>query len=134
MGRINQFLELFGSSKSRRNTEVGRAVITEGSIVGMFNNSHNLNNIVTEVFDSGKHVLSKVIKRMHFLFDSTHSDVTLVDLHSYIRPMWFLMLPLEVVELDVDSVERFILILTCEVDPGRYAICIAAVFQMDFYL
>jgi hypothetical protein len=60
--------------------------------------------------------------------------MTLIDLHSRIQPSGLFVLPLKVSQLDVDSIKGTVLILTSEVDPGRDAICIASVLELNFNL
>jgi len=129
---IHQFFELFWSSKSGGNTKIRRAVISEGPIVRMFNDAHYLNYIIAKIFNSRKHFLSEIIKGVNLFFNSTHSNMTLVYLYSCICPSGFFMLPLEVSELDIDSIKGAILILTCEINPSRDTNCVAAILQLNF--
>lgn len=56
-------------------------MITKRAVVGMLNDSHDLNNVIAQTMYFGEDMKAKVLKRMDFFFGSTHTDVALVHPH-----------------------------------------------------
>ena len=76
---IHQFLELFGSSESRtERKEIGN-LIPERSIVRVFLQSHDLDDIVAQGSYPRKHVLAELGESGHLLLLRRHPDMAFVD-------------------------------------------------------
>lgn len=67
---------------------------------------------------------------------ATHANMTLVDFKIFIRPSRLIVLEFVFAELNVNSIERFILILMREVNPSRNTVFIIAIseFHLAFDL
>ena len=76
---IHQFLELFGSSESRtERKEIGN-LIPERSIVRVFLQGHDLDDIVAQGSYPRKHVLAELGESGHLLLLRRHPDMAFVD-------------------------------------------------------
>lgn len=63
MSGINKLLQPLGSSISATGCEKAVDLVSKASIIGMFHDGHQLNGVVTKVFDSGKYIFSKLFIR-----------------------------------------------------------------------
>lgn len=82
MGSINKLLEFFRCSEPRGDCERAGDVITEGAIVSMLCDCHDLNGIVSKTLDSRENIIGKLIKCMNTRIYSGHSNVRFVNLKS----------------------------------------------------
>lgn len=131
---IHQLFELVGRTESGRNTEEVGAVVAKGAIVWMFDHSHDLYDIVSQVLDPRQHVLSELAKGVHSFLNARHTDVALVHLHILVLPRGLLVFPLVGTQIDVYSIEGVVFILSGEVYPSRDAISHAAILQLHLNL
>jgi len=79
MRRIDEFFQLVGRAEARRSSEKTRHMIAERSIVRMFLDCHDLNGIVSVVFDSGKDIFRKFAVSADFFLLGGHADVTFIN-------------------------------------------------------
>ena len=131
---VDQLLEFAGCAKPRGDTEEVSAVVAEGSIIGMLDDSHDLDDIVSKIFYPRQHIFSEIAKRMHFFLNTRHADMAFIHFDIHILPLWFLVFPLINAQIDVDSIEGVILILTCVIDPCWDAIHHASVLYLHLHL
>lgn len=131
---IYQLLELTRRSESRGDTEKVSAVVAERSIIGMLYDSHDLDDIVSKIFYPWQYIFSEIAKSMHFLLNTGHSNMAFVHFNIHILPLWFFVLPLINAQINVDSFESVILILTCVIDPGWDAINHASILYLHLNL
>jgi len=108
-------------------------VIAEGAVIGVFENSHELDNVVTEAADTIYHVLSERLEAVHLWFDTAHSYVALVNLEALVRPFWVFVL--EVVPVfNVHSVIAEISVLMGETNPRWNTVLVSTVTELDVRL
>jgi hypothetical protein len=75
---INELLEVFGSSISTASCEEVVDLVSKTGIVGMLHDSHQLNHIVSQVLNSGEHVLGELLVTRNSLVWAGDTDVRLV--------------------------------------------------------
>lgn len=115
---IHELFEFVGSTESRGNTEEIGAMIAERSIVRVLYNTHDLNNLVTQLLYLRKHMLSKMVEGMNLLLDACHANMTFIDGDSFVWPFGPLVFPLVIVERDVDAIEDMgSIVLPCKIYP-----------------
>lgn len=81
---IHELFEFVWSTESRGNTEEIGAMIAERSIVRVLYNTHDLNNLVTQLLYLRKHMFSKMIEGMNLLLDACHANMTFIDGDSFV--------------------------------------------------
>ena len=120
MGCINERLEFLWGSETAAGSKEAANVVTEGSVVRMLLDSHDLNAVVTILYDTWQHVFLEFRVGAHLLGILSHAYVALVDeQRSGVRPEG-LLLPL--VRLRVPYLRREnlgLLILNHTVSPCR---------------
>ena len=79
MGFIHQPLELFRSAEAGTQREEARYLITEGAVVRMLLQRHDLQGVVAKPLDSRQHGTAEVIESGHGFFLTAHAYVALVD-------------------------------------------------------
>ncbi len=92
----------------------------------MFYHSHDLDNLIAQLFDFRQNIQSEMREGMDFFLYARHTDMALVDSNTFVCPLGSFVFPFVVVQWDVDSVERFVLILFGEVYPGWNSVFIVA--------
>lgn len=76
---IDEFFQILrGSISTARSKEVVD-LVSEAGIVRMLHHGHELNDIVTEILDPGKHVLGELLVGSHPLVGGRDTDVGLID-------------------------------------------------------
>ena len=120
MGCINERLEFLWGSETAAGSKEAANVVTEGSVVRMLLDSHDLNAVVTILYDTWQHIFLEFRVGAHLLGILSHAYVALVDeQRSGVRPEG-LLLPL--VRLRVPYLRREnlgLLILNHTVSPCR---------------
>lgn len=76
---VDEFLQILRGSISAARREEVVDLVSEAGIVRVLHHSHELNDIVTEILDPGKHVLGELLVRSHPLVGSRDTDVSLID-------------------------------------------------------
>ena len=79
VGSIHQLLEILGRAVSAAGSEEAVHLITETGIVGVLHDGHELNGVVSQVLDAGKHVLCELFISSHLALRGGNADVGLVD-------------------------------------------------------
>ncbi len=97
-------------------------MISKTSVIGMFLDRHQLNSVISEFNYSGKHDFDKILKRMHFFFNSCHSYMRFINFHN----SWFwwpLAFKLELLRIPKYTIEEIIFnILPSLVNPCRNSV------------
>ena len=129
VGRINEFLEFFGSSESAGGSEEGAHMIAEGAIVRMLLNGHNLDAVVAVLDDARQHIVFELAVGAHFLGVLSHSDVALVDEERVGIGFEFCFLPhIRFLRVPHLCGEDFcLLVLHHSAHPCRYALTVSTV-------
>ena len=76
---VDKVLELLGGTKAARSCIETRHMVTEGTIIGMFLDCHNLDCVITVGSDARQHVLTEFIVGAHTLTVLRHTYVALID-------------------------------------------------------
>ena len=79
MGLVDEGFQLFGRAEAAAGGEERRHMVTEGTIVGVLLNGHDLDGIVASLGHAGQHVVLELCVAAHFLSILSHTDVALVD-------------------------------------------------------
>src|ERR1700744_3184290 len=76
---IDQLFQIFGRAIATTGGKETSYLISEACVVCVLHNSHQLNRVVTQIFDSGQHILSEFLVRADTLFWSGNADMSLID-------------------------------------------------------
>lgn len=76
---IYHLFELIWSAESGRNTKEIRNVVAERAIIRVFHYTHNLYNIVSELYYFWYNYIFKLCEGVNFLLSTTHANVRLVN-------------------------------------------------------
>ena len=78
VGRVDQVFEVLGRAEAgRRSVEVAH-VISEGAVVGVLHDGHELHGVVAEVGDARQHLFGELVVGPDFLLFLRHTDVGFV--------------------------------------------------------
>ena len=128
---IHQGLEIMRCSKSRWNTKEIRAVVTKRSIIWMLNNSHYLDHLIPQFMYFRQNILPEWRKSVHLLLLSRHTNMTLINTKTFIFPLWLLVFPFIRIQLHMNTVKRFVLVLPCEVYPSWNTILMVPILKLN---
>ena len=103
VGIIDEGFEFIGRSETAAGSKEIRYMVSEGSVIRVLLNGHNLHAVIAQLIDTRQHITTELLVRIHFLFLGTHADMALVDEQSFVAalspPLWggrvgFSILPL----------------------------------------
>lgn len=109
-------------------------MVTERSIVWMFSDSHDLNNVISQLDNSWQDCLLEMCEAVNFVISSAHSNMDFVNLDVFIFPLGFGVFPFILSEIYMHSIEREVNILGSKVDPSWNPINNISISQFDFTL
>ena len=79
VGGVDEGLEIFGRAEAGGRGEKAGDVVSEGSVVWMLLNSHELYCIVSGLYDSGKYTLTKFFVCSNFFIFSGHTNMSFIN-------------------------------------------------------
>ena len=79
MRRINQSLKIIGRAKPRRHREKVADVIAETAVIWMLGDSHQLDGVVSCLFDAQQDVRGKFVEAGDFFLLAAHADMRFVN-------------------------------------------------------
>ena len=79
MSRINKILQLFRSTETAAGCKEAAHMITEGTIIWMLLDSHDLDAVVTVLDDARQYILLELSIGTYLLGILTHTDMALID-------------------------------------------------------
>ena len=85
MGAVDQVLEILGIAEAAGSGEKAGDLITEGTVIGVFHDRHELNGVVAEIFHPRQNIVRKLTVSARTVFLGRHTDVGFIDQRNRVR-------------------------------------------------